>query len=189
MAKVPANELRPGMVIDHDGNLWRVVTSKHVKVSGRGGACMQVGLRGVIGDTKASQRFRTDEKLERLFVDCRDMRYLYSAGDSHVFMDLATYEQRDIDGSLLGGLAGFLLPELEVKVQEHDGRPLGVELPAAVELEVVETEPRVKGATVTGSYKPAKVSTGITVMVPPFISAGERVRVSTATGEYLERAS
>lgn len=189
MAKVLAHDLRAGMVIEHNGRLWRVVTSTHVRLGGRGGASIQVELRGVEEPGKVNQRFRTDEKLERPFVDRRTMQYLYADGDAYVFMDVESFAQSELPASLLEGLEGYLLPNLEVTVAELDGRPLSVELPTAVELEVVDTEPRIKGATATSSYKPAKVSTGITVMVPPFVSTGEKVKVSTTSGEYLERAS
>lgn len=188
MAKILAHDLSSGMVIEHNGSLWRVIKSTHVRVSGRGGACMQVELRGVEDATKINQRFRTDEKLERPFVETRTMQFLYADGDNFVFMDLVSFEQREISAAVLEGVEGYLLPNTEVKIAELDGRPLGVELPAAVELEVTETEPRIKGSTATATYKPATMNTGITVMVPPFIATGETIKVSTATGEYLERA-
>lgn len=188
MAKVSAHDLRSGMVIEHNGSLWRVITSNHVRVSGRGGACMQVEMRGVEDASKVNQRFRTDEKLERPFVESRPMQYLYAEGSGHVFMDLESYEQRELPAELLEGVEGYLLPNLEVKILELDGRALGIDLPVAVELEVTDTEPRIKGSTATSSFKPAKVNTGITVMVPPFVSNGEHIKVSTVTGEYLERA-
>ncbi|MBF2735845.1 MAG: elongation factor P [Betaproteobacteria bacterium AqS2] len=189
MPKIAANELRPGMLIEHNGALCRVVASSHVHVSGRGGAGMQVELRAVQGGAKLSHRFRTDEKVERPFVDRRRLQYLYSEGEAHVFMDLASYEQTELGAELLEGAAGYLTPDTEVEVSELDGAVIGVDLPAQVELEIAATEPHIKGATATSSYKPATTSTGITVMVPPFIKQGETVRVSTATGEYLERAS
>lgn len=188
MSKVPANSLRPGMLIEHNSALWRVVSSEHVKVSGRGGAGMQVELKALSGGSKLSQRFRTDEKISRPFVDHRKMQYLFSEDGRHVFMDNESFEQTAIDEDVLEGLVGYLLPGIEATVGELDGRPISVELPAQVELEVVSTEPHIKGATATGSFKPAETNTGITVMVPPFVKQGETIRVSTATGEYLERA-
>ncbi len=189
MAKLAANELRPGMLIEFNGALHRVVASSHVHVSGRGGAGMQVELKAVAGGSKVNHRFRTDEKVERPFVDHRKLQYLYSGDAGHVFMDLTSYEQLELGADLLEGAAGYLTPEMEVTVSELDGTIIGVELPPQVELEIVATEPHIKGATATSSYKPATMSTGITVMVPPFVKEGETIRISTATGEYLERAA
>ena len=187
MSKISANELRAGMVIKYSGGLWKIITSSHVRVSGRGGAVMQVEMRNVEDKTKVNQRFRTDEKIERPFVESRKMQFLYAEGDAFVFMDNETYEQTELSKDLLGDFEGYLLPNLEVTIAELDGRAIGIELPVSVDLEVLETEPRIKGATVTSSFKPAKVNTGITVMVPAFVNNGDTIKVSTATGEYQER--
>lgn len=188
MAKIPANELRPGMLIEYNGALWRVAAASHVKVSGRGGAGIQAELRALEGSSKLSNRFRTDEKLERPFVAQRSMQFLYADGGSYVFMDTTSFEQVEVAAEVLAGVTGYLTAELKLQLLDMDGRIIGVELPAAVELRVVETEPHIKGATATGGYKPAVTETGITVMVPPFIKKDEVVKVATATGEYLERA-
>ncbi len=177
------------MIIEYNKSLWRVIVSTHVRVSGRGGACVQTELRGVEDDTKLNQRFRTDEKIIRPFVDSRRMQYLYAEGDQHIFMELETFEQVALPAKLLEGLTGYLLSDMQINIIEINGRAVGVDLPAQVKLQIVATEPHIKGATATGSFKPAQTNTGITVMVPPFIKQGETVSVSTATGEYLERAA
>lgn len=188
MAKISANDLRPGMLVEHEGTVWKVVSCEHVKVSGRGGAGIQVELKAAQGQSKLARRFRTEEKLGKPFVDNRRMQYLYSEGDRHVFMDGETFEQCELAAEDVGAAAGYLLPSTEVVVCQIDGRPVSVEPPAQVELAVASTAPQIKGATATASFKPATMETGITVMVPPFVKEGETVRVSTATGEYLERA-
>lgn len=177
------------MLIEHNSALWRVTKSEHVKVSGRGGAGIQAELKALGGGSKLSHRFRTDERVTRPHVESRRMQYLYSEGGAHTFMDCDSYEQAVVDAEVLEGLTGYLLPGAEVSVGELDGKAISVDLPAQVDLEVVSTEPHIKGATATGSFKPATTNTGITVMVPPFVSQGETIRVSTATGEYLERAA
>ncbi len=189
MAKVSAVEIRAGNLLEWDKRVWRVLKSYHVHVGGRGGAYMQVEMKDVETGTKTNNRFRTDEKVERAYVENREMEYLYNDGSSFVFMDKNTYEQLSLSAEFLEGQAGYLLPNTEVKVNFYNERPIGLDLPSSVVLTVVETEPNVKSATVTTTYKPAKMETGITVMVPPFISEGERIKVSTDSGEYMERAS
>ena len=189
MAKVSAVEIRAGNLLEWDKRVWRVLKSYHVHVGGRGGAYMQVEMKDVETGTKTNNRFRTDEKVERAYVENREMEYLYNDGSSFVFMDKNTYEQLSLSAEFLEGQAGYLLPNTEVKVNFYNERPIGLDLPSSVVLTVVETEPNVKSATVTTTYKPAKMQTGITVMVPPFISEGERIKVSTDSGEYMERAS
>ena len=188
MAKVSANELRPGMLIEHNSALWKVVSSSHIQISGRGGAGMQVELKAVDGGSKLNHRFRPEDKITRPFVDNRKVQFLYADGDNYIFMDTTSFEQQEIHQDLLEGITGYLYPELEVTLSELKGEIIGVELPPQVVLTIVETEPHIKGATVTGSNKPAKTNTGITVMVPGFIKQDEVIKVNTATGEYIERA-
>lgn len=189
MAKVSAVEIRAGNLIEWEKRVWRVLKSNHVHVGGRGGAYMQVEMKDVETGTKTNTRFRTDEKVERAYVDSRDMEYLYNDGASFVFMDKSNYEQLSLPGDFLEGQSGYLLPNTEVRVNFYNDRPIGLELPSTVVLTVIETEPNVKSATVTTTYKPAKMETGITVMVPPFVGEGERIKVNTDSGEYVERVS
>ena len=188
MAKVAAVEIRVGNLIEWDQRVWRVLKCYHVHVGGRGGAFMQVEMKDIESGTKTNQRFRTEDKVERAFVEARWMQYLYQDGDSYVFMDQQNYEQLPLSDEFLEGQAGFLLPNAEVQVNFYNGRAIGVELPPSVILTVVETEPGIKNATATNMFKQAKLETGITVQVPPFIGQGERIKVSTNDGSYMERA-
>ncbi len=189
MAKVLATEIRAGNLIEMDKRVWRVLKAYHVHVGGRGGAFMQVEMKDIEVGTKRNERIRTEDKVERAFVEPREMQYLYQDGNSYVFMDKETYDQLTLSAEFLEGQAGFLLPNTDVQVNFHNERPIGIQLPASVILTVVETEPTLKNATATGSFKPAKVETGLTVMVPQFVSEGEKIKINTDTGEYMERAA
>ncbi len=188
MAKVLATEIRVGNLLEWDKRVWRVLKSYHVHVGGRGGAFMQVEMKDIEAGTKTNQRFRTDEKIERAYVESREMQYLYQEGSSYVFMDQATYEQMSLSAEELEGQTGYLLPNTDVQINFHNDRPIGVQLPASVILTVVDTEPNIKGATATTSFKPATLETGITVQVPPFVDKGEKIRINTDDGAYIERA-
>lgn len=188
MAKVSAVEIRAGNLIEWDKRVWRVLKSYHVHVGGRGGAFMQVEMKDIEAGTKVNQRFRTEDKVERAFVEPREMEYLYKDGEQYVFMDKQNYEQLSLPADFLEGQAGYLLPNTEVQVNFYNGRAIGLELPASVVLAVSETEPGIKNATATTSFKPAVMETGITVQVPPFVNQGEKIKVSTVDGSYMERA-
>jgi elongation factor P len=187
MAKVSATEIRAGNLLEWDKRVWRVLKSHHVHVGGRGGAYMQVEMKDIEAGTKVNQRFRTDEKVERAFVESREMEYLYDDGTGYVFMDRESFEQLTLSNDLLEGQVEYLLPNTLVQVNFHNERPIGVQLPASVVLTIVETEPTLRGATATGSFKPAKTQTGLTVMVPPFVGEGEKIKVNTDSGDYIER--
>jgi elongation factor P len=188
MAKVTATEIRAGNLIEWEKRVWRVLKSYHVHVGGRGGAFMQVEMKDIESGTKKNERIRTEDKIERAFVDQRDMQYLYSDGTGHVFMDKESFEQLTLDADFLEGQSGYLIPNIDVQVNFYQDRPIGVQLPPSVVLNVTETEPNLKSATATGSFKPAKTETGLTVMVPQFIVEGTKIKVNTDTGEYIERA-
>ena len=187
MAKVLATEIRAGHLIELDKRVWRVLKSYHVHVGGRGGAFMQVEMKDVETGTKKSERIRTDEKIVAAEVEPRDMQFLYRDGDSYVFMDKKTYEQLTLPADFLEGQSSYLLPNAEVMINIYNDRPIGVQLPSSVVLQVTDTEPGLKNATATGSFKPATVETGMTVMVPQFVSRGERIKISTDSGDYMER--
>src|SRR5882672_3011904 len=170
MAKVLATEIRPGNLIEWDKHVWRVLKSHHVHVGGRGGAFMQVEMKDIESGTKRNERIRTEDKIERAFVDQREMQYLYSDGTDFVFMDKDSFEQLTLPADFLEGQAGYLMPNADVQVNFHNDRPIGVQIPSTVTLTVIETEPNLKGATATGSFKPAKTETGVTVMVPQFVA-------------------
>src|SRR5574338_377806 len=153
MAKVEAVEIRPGQLLEWDKRVWRVLKSYHVHVGGRGGAFMQVEMKDIDKGTKTNQRFRTEDKIERAFVDAREMQYLYQDGDSYVFMDQENYEQLNLSAEFLEGQAGYLLPNAVVQVNFYNSRPIGVELPPSVVLTVEDTEPGIKNATATNTFK------------------------------------
>ena len=188
MAKVLATEIRPGNLIEWDRRVWRVLKSYHVHVGGRGGAFMQVEMKDIESGTKRNERLRTEDKIERAYVEQRAMQFLYSDAGDYVFMDQETFEQLTLPAGFLEGQAGFLIPNTEVQVNFHNERPIGVQLPPTVTLAILETEPNLRSATATASFKPAKTETGVTVMVPQFVMEGERIKVNTDTGEYIERA-
>jgi elongation factor P len=188
MAKVSAVEIRVGNLLEWDKRVWRVLKCYHVHVGGRGGAFMQVEMKDIESGTKTNQRFRTEDKVERAFVDARAMEYLYQDGDSFVFMDKENYEQVPLSAEFLEGQSGYLLPNSAVQINFYSGRAIGVEIPPSVVLTVVDTEPGIKNATATNTFKPAKMETGIMVQVPPFINKGERIKVDTNEGTYMERA-
>ena len=188
MAKVEAVEIRPGNLLEWNKRVWRVLKSYHVHVGGRGGAFMQVEMKDIESGTKTNQRFRTEDKVERAFVDPREMTFSYQDGDSYVFMDKENYEELRLSAEFLEGQAGYLLPNADVQVNLYNGRPIGIELPASVVLTVTDTEPGIKNATATNTFKPATTETGLIVQVPPFINQGEKIKVSTNDGSYMERA-
>ena len=188
MAKVLSTEIRAGNLIEWEKRVWRVLKSHHVHVGGRGGAFMQVEMKDIESGTKRNERIRTEDKIERAHVDQRNMQYLYNDATGYVFMDQESFEQLTLPADFLEGQAGYLLPNADVQINFHNDRPIGIQIPSTVVLTIVETEPNVKGGTATGSFKPAKTDTGVTVMVPQFVVEGEQVKVNTDTGEYIERA-
>lgn len=188
MAKILATEIRVGFLLEFDKRLWKVLKCYHVHVGGRGGAYMQVEMKDVEVGTKLNQRFRTDEKIEKAYVDSREMNYLYQDGDHYIFMDNTTFEQLSISSNFLEGQTGYLIANTNVQINFYQERPIGIQFPASVVLEVIETDPNIKGSTATTSFKPATLETGIQVQVPPFIEKGDKIKINTDTGEYVERA-
>ena len=185
--KISAFDARVGNLLEFRGQLFRVLRKNHVK-PGKGGAFVQLEMKSLDGGTKLNERFRSEDKLEKARVTPRRMHYLYADGDSHVFMDAETYEQTELPTEAVAAQAAFLLPDTEVQINFHNGQPIGVELPAMVTLRVTETETAVKGQTAAGGGKPATVETGHKVTVPIFINVGQKIKVNTETGEYIERA-
>ncbi|MEZ5839274.1 MAG: elongation factor P [Hyphomicrobiales bacterium] len=185
--KINGNEIRPGNVIQHQDSLWAAVKVNHVK-PGKGGAYAQVELKNLIDGRKLNERFRSAETVERVRLDQKDYQYLYAEGDMLVFMDTESYEQLSIATDFIGDRAAFLQDGMTVTVESHEGRPIGVTLPDQVVLEIVEADPVVKGQTAASSYKPAVCDNGVRVMVPPFITAGERIIVDTNEITYIRRA-
>ena len=185
--QVDANTLRKGHVVDYNGKLWGVIKSE-IMIPGKGNAVIQVEMRDVRTGIKTNVRFRTQETIERVQLHEHEMQFLFSAGDDYTFMDQETFEQLTISKDVIGEPVVFLTESMVCKVMTYEGAALSVELPATVVLELVEADPVVKGQTASSSYKPAKLSNGVRILVPPFIEAGTRVVVNTSDGSYIERA-
>jgi len=181
------NDLKNGMVLNLDGELWAVVEFQHVK-PGKGGAFVRTTLKNVLSGKVVDKTFNAGTKVETATVDKRSMQFLYSDGDEFIFMDLSSFEQVQVPASTVGEFVNYLLPEAEVVVATHEGVPLYIELPTSVVLEITYTEPGLQGDRSTGGNKPATVQTGATVMVPLFITTGEKIKVDTRDGRYLGRA-
>lgn len=185
--KINGNEIRVGNVIQHQDSLWIAVKTNAVK-PGKGPAYAQIELKNLLDGRKLNERFRASETIERVRLEQRDHTFLYEEGDMLVFMDGESYEQISIAKDMIGERAAFLQDGMQVSVESHEGRPIGVKLPEHVTLEITETEPTVKGQTAASSYKPAILDNGLRVMVPPYISVGEKIIVNTETIEFLKRA-
>jgi len=181
------NDLKNGMTLNLDGQLWNVVEFQHVK-PGKGGAFVRTKLKNVLSGKVVDRTFNAGVRVDVATVDKREMQYLYREGDDFVFMDTETYDQPHIPGAVVGSAASYLLEEQTAVVAFNEGVPLYVELPAAVELTVGQTDPGVQGDRSTGGTKPATLQTGVQVQVPLFITTGEKIKVDTRTGEYLGRA-
>jgi elongation factor P len=181
------NDLKNGLVLDLDGQLWSVVQFQHVK-PGKGGAFVRTTLKNVLSGKVVDRTFNAGTKVETATVDKRSMTYLYREGDDFVFMDSETFEQVPVAAGTVGDGAGYLLENSEAVVAVHDGTPLYVELPTSVELVIEQTDPGLQGDRSTGGTKPATLETGATIQVPLFVSTGEKVKVDTRDGRYLGRA-
>lgn len=183
-----SNDLKNGMVLMIDGQLWGVVEFQHVK-PGKGPAFVRTKLRSVTTGKVVDKTFNAGVKVETANVDRRDMQYLYNDGSGFVFMDSGTYDQLTVAPEIVADASNFLLENQEAVVALHDGNPLYVELPASVVLEITYTEPGLQGDRSTGGTKPATLETGYQIQVPLFIENNTRVKVDTRTGDYLGRAS
>lgn len=187
MPKINGNEIRPGNVLEHDGGLWAAVKVNHVK-PGKGGAFAQVELKNLRDNRKLNERFRSEDKVERVRLDQKDQQFLYESDGKLVFMDSETFEQTELDADLLGERRPFLQDGMTATIEYYGDEALSVSLPQKVTCKVVETEPVVKGQTAANSYKPAVLDNGVRVMVPPFIGQDEDIVVNTEMFEYSERA-
>ncbi|MFL6689921.1 MAG: elongation factor P [Alphaproteobacteria bacterium] len=187
MPKIAGNEIRPGLLIQHDGGLWMAVKTQAVK-PGKGGAYNQVELKNVVTGTKLNERFRADETVEEVYLEKKDFQFLYASGDTLTFMDIDTYDQIELNAEFVGNQVQFLQDGMKVLVQTYDGKPIGIKLPLQVTLEVTEADPVLRGGTAAPSYKGATLENGMKIQVPPFINAGAKVIVSTEDGTYIRRA-
>ena len=183
-----ANDLRPGMVIEHNGELFSIHKAEH-RTPGNLRAFVQARMRNLRTGAIADHRFRSTDEVERAMIDETEMQYLYADGDSYVFMNTENFEQLHLHKDVVGDRAQYMVPDVMLKVEFYEGRPIDVQLPPTVDLRVVETEPGIKGGSATNVTKPAKLETGLVVGVPPFIDAGETIRVDTSEGTYLERVN
>jgi len=184
---VSTNDLKNGMTLDLPDGLFSVVEFQHVK-PGKGGAFVRTKLKNVRSGAVVDRTYRADEKLEQAIIEKREMQFLYRDGADYVFMDTTSYEQLTVPPAALGDAANYLKETDEAILQMYGGEIVGVDLPAAVELKVAETEPGVQGDRVSGARKPATLQTGLVVQVPLFVNPGEMIKVDTRTGEYLTRA-
>lgn len=183
---VSTNDLKNGMTLDLDGTLFTVIEFQHVK-PGKGGAFVRTKLRNVRSGAVLERTFNAGVKVGLAIVDRKERQFLYRDGDSYVFMDLDSYEQFPVPAGVVGDAGSYLTDGATAMVALHGGAPISVELPAAVGLTVTQTDPGVKGDRVSGAMKPATVETGLVVQVPLFVEEGDRIKVDTRSGEYLER--
>ena len=184
---IQATQLKRGMVVKHDGDLYRIFETQH-KTPGNLRGFVQARLRNLKSGSIIDHRFRSVDVVERAILDESEMEYLYPDGDMYHFMNNETFEQIGLSAEILGDAVSYLIPNIKLKVELYEGRPVGIELPLMVEMKVVETEPAIKGASVSNVGKPAKMESGLVVSVPPFISEGDVIRIDTSTGAYIERA-
>ena len=184
---ISATQLRPGMVVKFNNELYSIFSVNH-RTPGNLRGFVQVRMRSLRTGSMTEHRFSSEDKVEKALLEEQEMQYLYDDGEYYYFMNTENYEQMHLMKDLLGDATQYLIPQLMVKVEFYEGKAMSVELPATVDLMVMETEPGMKGATVSNVTKPAKLETGLVVQVPSFITEGEKIRVNTAEGTYQERA-
>jgi elongation factor P len=184
---ISATQLRPGMVIKFNNELYSIFKMEH-RTPGNLRGFVQVKMRSLRSGTMTEHRFSSEDRVDRAALEETEMEYLYDDGEYYYFMNTENFEQMHLTRDLLGDAVEYLVPQLKVNVEFYEGKPMSVELPPTVDLTVVETEPGLKGASVSNVTKAAKLETGLVVQVPPFINEGEKVRISTAEGTYQERA-
>jgi elongation factor P len=187
MASLQATRLKKGMLINVDGNPFRVLDVMHVTPGNLRGY-VRVKLRNIRNGSLSDQKLRSEDSVERATLDEREMQYLYHEGEDYHFMDTSSYEQIHISSEALGDSVNYLKSEMTIQVEFYGEEPVGIELPQTVDLKVMDTAPGIKGATASAQVKPATLETGLVVQVPPFVNNGDLVRVNTETGEYLSRA-
>lgn len=187
MAKMQANQMRAGMVIEFEGQRWTILR-QNIMIPGKGNAIIQVDMRNIKTGSKKDQRWRTADTVERLQTEDKEFAFSYAEGENLVLMDPETFEQTTVSKDILGDRLPFLVENMVVNVRLIEGDPVSMDLPETVTLEIIEADPVVKGQTASSSYKPALLSNGVKTMVPPFITAGERIVVRTEDASYLERS-
>ena len=183
---INATQLRKGMTIKWEGQLYKVHETTHV-THGKGQALMQTKLRRLSDQTLHGVRFRSKDKVEQAYLEGIEMQYLYQEGEEFIFMNLESYEQIKLTSDIMGSTVNYLIPDITFSIEMFEGKPVGVNPPLTIELKVTKTEPHLKGATQSASNKPATLETGITISVPQFIKEGDTVRIDTRDDSYLER--
>ncbi len=184
--KITANEIKPGMIIEHKNDLWNVLKTQHVK-PGKGGAFNQVELKSVIKGTKLNERFRSSESVEKAEVDEKKFNFLYSDDKNSFFMDNTSFEQISMSNNIIGEKIRLLKENVEVTISLLDEKPLSIELPKNIDCVVESTDAVVKGQTAASSYKPAKLDNGLTITVPPFIENGDKIIIDSRNLEYIKK--
>ena len=185
---ISATDIRAGMVILHNGELYRAHSVMH-KTPGNLRGFVQAKLRSLKSGAMNEHRFRSEDRVEKASLDSQEMQYLYSDGEGHHFMNQVSYDQMTLSDDVVGEAMKYLLPETVITVDFYDDNPVSVELPTTVNLKILEVDPGMKGATASASYKPAKLETGLTVMVPQFVEVGTTIKIDTRDDSYLERVS
>ena len=183
---VKATQLRPGMIIRHEGELYTIFSVDH-RTPGNKRGSMQTRMRSLRSGSIVDYRFRAEETVERAVLDEVEFEYLYSDGDTHHFMNSENYEQMTLQKDILGDAVNYLIPNMRVKLEFYEGKPMGILLPDTVDLTVVDTEPSIQKATASAVMKPAKLETGLVINVPPFVGNGDKVKVDTAEARYIQR--
>ena len=187
MPSIQATRLKKGMLVKVGEDLFRVLELQHVTPGNLRGF-VRVKFRNIRSGNLSDQKLRSEDTMDRAILEEREMQYLYKDGDSFHFMDTSSFEQIHIDAEGLGDSVNYLIPDALINVEFYGSEPVGIELPPTVDLTVADTAPGIKGATASNQIKPARLETGLVVNVPPFVNTGDKIRVSTDTGEYLSRA-
>jgi len=185
---ISSTQLRPGMIIKFNNELYSVFSMTH-RTPGNLRGFVQARMRSLRTGSMTEHRFSSEDKVEKAVLEQHEMEYLYDDGEYYYFMNTETFEQMHLMKDILGDAVHYLIPQLKLQVEFYEGKPLGVELPPTVDMTVVETEPGLKGASVSNVTKPAKMETGLVVQVPAFIVEGEKIRINTSEGTYQERAN
>ena len=186
--KITANEIKPGMIIEHKNDYWNVLKSQHVK-PGKGGAFNQVELKSVLKGTKLNERFRSSETVEKAEVEEKKLNFLYIDGENCYFMDKETFEQVELSKSITGEQFKLLKENLEVTISFMENKPISIKLPNNIQCKIESTDVAIKNQTASSSYKPAILDCGLKINVPPFIESGETIVIDTRTLEYVKRVS
>jgi elongation factor P len=184
---IQATQIRSGTLLMYEGQLWRAMTVNHV-TPGNWRGMVQVKMRNIMNGSQTEHRFSSNEKVEKASLDTHEMQYLYSDSAGHHFMNTENYEQTALSEEVVGDSMKYLLPDSKISIDFYEGNPVGIELPTVIQLKVVDTQPTMKGATASASYKPAKMETGLEVNVPQFIQVGDVLNIDTRDDSYIDRA-